>query len=196
MIHMGRLRGRAGVMAALALTILTVSGCGADSAQTADTKATETSAQAESGTVTEPGAEDQGIPNPMEEVKDVLAFESIGVHMVLPEEAGDARFFIINKEVAEAGFTIDQASYTYRASDTAEDFSGIFERFTEDTITKSYDYGDKTMEIQIKTTDSGGRLSSWEWGSTKYTLYTASKVEDDAITDLTMKLVELSQYEK
>ena len=48
----------------------------------------------------------------------------------------------------------------------------------------------------FKTTDSGGRLASWEWGSTKYTLYTAAQVDDETITDLTMNLVELSQYEK
>ena len=65
-----------------------------------------------------------------------------------------------------------------------------------EAIAQNYDYGETSLEVLIKTTDSGGRLASWEWGSTKYTLYTAAQVDDETITDLTMNLVELSQYEK
>mgnify|MGYP000650616173 CR=1 FL=1 len=75
-------------------------------------------------------------------------------------------------------------------------FAGIFERFKDEAIAQNYDYGETSLEVLIKTTDSGGRLASWEWGSTKYTLYTAAQVDDETITDLTMNLVELSQYEK
>lgn len=45
--------------------------------------------------------------------------------MVLPEGAEDTSFFIINQEVADARFSLDGVPYTYRASDTAEDFAGF-----------------------------------------------------------------------
>lgn len=191
-----RLFGRKGILLAVALTALLAAGCRGGQKEPAKASEAETSAPAETDTTAETETGSQELPNPMTEVKDVLAFEAIGVHMVLPEGAEDASFFIINQEVADAQFTLDGVAYTYRASDTAEDFAGIFERFKDETITQNYDYGDTSLEVLIKTTDSGGRLASWEWGSTKYTLYTAAQVDDETITDLTMNLVELSQYEK
>ena len=187
--------GRKGILLAVALTALLAAGCGGKK-EPVKTSEAETSAPAETGTRAESGTATQELPNPMAEVKDVLAFEAIGVHMVLPEGAEDTSFFIINQEVADAQFTLDGVAYTYRASDTAEDFAGIFERCKDEAISRNYDYGEPSLEVLIKTTDSGGRLASWEWGSTKYTLYTAAQVDDDTITDLTMHLVELSQYEK
>ena len=188
-----RFMGRKGILLAIALTALLAAGCGSKK-EPVKTSEAETSAPAE--TATEPEAGNQELPNPMVEVEDVLAFEAIGVHMVLPEGAEATSFFIINQEVADAQFTLDGVAYTYRASDTAEDFAGIFERFKDEAIAQNYDYGETSLEVLIKTTDSGGRLASWEWGSTKYTLYTAAQVDDETITDLTMNLVELSQYEK
>lgn len=190
-----RLLGRKGILLAVALTALLAAGCGGKK-EPVKTPEAETSAPAETGTRAESGTATRELPNPMAEVKDVLAFEAIGVHMVLPEGAEDTSFFIINQEVADARFSLDGVPYTYRASDTAEDFAGIFERFKDEAISRNYDYGETSLEVLIKTTDSGGRLASWEWGSTKYTLYTAVQVDDDTITDLTMHLVELSQYEK
>ena len=190
-----RLLGRKGILLAVALTALLAAGCGGKK-EPVKTSEAETSAPAETGTRAESGTATRELPNPMAEVKDVLAFEAIGVHMVLPEGAEDTSFFIINQEVADAQFTLDGVAYTYRASDTAEDFAGIFERFKDEAITQNYDYGETSLEVLIKTTDSGGRLASWEWGSTKYTLYTAAQVDDDTITNLTMNLVDLSQYEK
>lgn len=187
--------GRKGILLAVALTTLLAAGCGGKK-EPVKTSEAETSAPAETGTRAESGTATQELPNPMAEVKDVLAFEAIGVHMVLPEGAEDTSYFIINQEVADARFSLDGVAYTYRASDTAEDFAGIFERFKDEAISRNYDYGETSLEVLIKTTDSGGRLASWEWGSTKYTLYTAAQVDDDTITDLTMHLVELSQYEK
>ena len=120
-----RLLGRKGILLTIALTALLAAGCGGGQKEPVKTSEAETSAPAETGTTAETGTEPQELPNPMVEVKDVLAFETIGVHMVLPEGAEDTSFFIINQEVADAQFTLDGVAYTYRASDTAEDFAGI-----------------------------------------------------------------------
>ena len=132
-----RLLGRKGILLTIALTALLAAGCGGGQKEPVKTSEAETSAPAETGTTAETGTEPQELPNPMVEVKDVLAFETIGVHMVLPEGAEDTSFFIINQEVADAQFTLDGVAYTYRASDTAEDFAGIFERFKDEAITQN-----------------------------------------------------------
>ena len=105
--------GRKGILLAVALTTLLAAGCGGKK-EPVKTSEAETSAPAETGTRAESGTATQELPNPMAEVKDVLAFEAIGVHMVLPEGAEDTSFFIINQEVADAQFTLDGVAYTYR----------------------------------------------------------------------------------
>ena len=97
----------------------------------------------------------------------------------------------------EVHVTLDGVDYTWRASNTAEDFAGIFERFKEgEEIDTSYDADGESAKITIKTTESGGRLAAWAWGDTNYTLYTAAVVEDEAIEALTLHLAELSLNEK
>lgn len=163
MIDRKRAWGRGGMLAVIMLTAVLAAGCKGEQGQTSQTPAQTSASSATSAPAQTPaGTETAGqeLVNPMEEVDDVLAFEAIGVHLVLPEGAADTSYFIINQEVADARFTLDGISYTYRASDTAEDFAGIFERFSDDIITQTYDYGDESMEIRIKTTDSGGRLAS------------------------------------
>ena len=90
---------------------------------------------------------------------------------------------------------IRDSSYCYRASNTAEDFAGIFERFKDDILVVSWKSGDAAGEAQVKTTESGGRLASWSWGSTGYTLYTASDISDEDCTNIVTNLMELSYHE-
>lgn len=173
----------------IALSIMSA-GCAKKQEQPVETTVAETSAPAQS----EP--ENTALSNPMAEVDSVLAFEKIGVHMVLPEDVAEPAYFIINGEVADVRFSLNDVAYTYRASDTAEDFAGIFERFTEDVMTETCGSGEQQTQIEIKTTESGGRLAAWEWGSTKYSLYTSSPVSDADIRDLAFSLAELSENVK
>lgn len=134
--------------------------------------------------------------NPMKEVDNVLAFEGIGVHMMLPKEAGDPSYYIINNEVADIHFTCGGVEYTYRASSTAADFAGIFERFKDGAVTETCGSGEQKTELLIRTTESGGRLASWSWGDTNYTLYTAGSASDEEVRGLAVTLAELSENEK
>lgn len=131
-------------------------------------------------------------PDPMTAVTDETAFQSLGVYMALPEEAEDPLCFILNGEVAEIQFSYHEISYSYRASNTAEDFAGIFERFTDHILTVRSEAleGGETLSAQIRTTQSGGRLASWKWKDTSYTLYTASDVSDEDISSMVTALLE------
>lgn len=182
--------GRTAVLLTAVLASCIIGGCAKKPAEPVKTT------QAESLAETAETTESPGLPNPMEEVDNELAFEAIGVHMVLPKEAVNPSYFMINGEVADIHFTFNNIDYTYRASDTAEDFAGIFERFKEGVITEKAGSEEQETEIQIRTTESGGRLAAWEWGSTKYTLYTASEVENADIIDLAVTLAGLGQNEK
>ena len=93
-------------------------------------------------------------------------------------------------------FTLDGHSHSYRASRTAEDFAGIFERFEDSVITEKY--GGRGTEHRGDDQDDTerGRLASWSWGETDYTLYTSSQMEDEAITQAALELAGLSQYEE
>ena len=104
--------------AGLALSQLT--GC-ASSGPEETTAAESTQAPSE--------AETASIPNPMEEVENEQSFESMGIHMVAPADGENTKFYTISGEVAEITFDENGVSYCYRASNTAEDFAGIFERF-------------------------------------------------------------------
>lgn len=137
--------------------------------------------------------EGQSLPNPMKEVDGSRAFEEIGVYMELPKEASDPRFYIINNEVADVSFTYDGVECTYRASATAEDFDGIFEQFKDSVVKERAGNGAQKTDIEIKTTQSGGRLASWAWGSTKYTLYSPDPVGDDALAGLAVTLAGLGE---
>ena len=139
------------------LVLTQLSGC-------SSSKVKETSAQETTVAPTE--AETASIPNPIEEVGNEQDFEAMGVHMVAPADGENKQFFIINGEVAEISFSENGVSYCYRASNTAEDFAGIFERFKDDILVVSWKSGDAAGEAQVKTTESGGRLASWSWGST------------------------------
>lgn len=110
--------GRKGILLAIALTALLAAGCGSKRSLLRRLEA-ETSAPAE--TATEPEAGNQELPNPMVEVG-CPGLEAIGVHMVLPEGLRIPAFHH-QPGGGDAQFTLDGVAYTYRASDTAEDFA-------------------------------------------------------------------------
>lgn len=175
--------------AVIALTAAAVTGCSGG-------KTLETTAPAETTVQAPPETTTAALPNPMQEVTDVLAFETLGVHMVAPAKGENVKYFIINGEVADIQFDLDGVSYTWRASNTADDFAGIFERFKEGAeITITYDAPDASSDAVIRTTESGGRLAQWKWGDTNYTLHTAAETDDDTITEVTRQLMELSLHE-
>ena len=96
----------------------------------------------------------------MEEVENEQSFESMGIHMVAPADGENTKFYTISGEVAEITFDENGVSYCYRASNTAEDFAGIFERFTDQELAVNWESGKIAGQAQVKTTESGGRLAS------------------------------------
>lgn len=108
------------------------------------------------------------------------------------------RTYLISLSLA-AGLALSQltgcASSGPEETTAAESFAGIFERFTDQELAVNWESGKIAGQAQVKTTESGGRLASWSWGSTRYTVYTASAISDEECTQVVTNLMELSYYE-
>lgn len=138
---------------------------------------------------TEPASADGGeeIPNPYVEQEKAEDLGAVEVTMDAPEEASDVSYYIIDDEIAEIDFTLDENKYTYRGAAHAEDFAGIFEEFEEDVAALSDCGADE--DLIVKTTVSGGRLASWSKNGAKYTLYTPASVADEDMFTLCIELI-------
>lgn len=134
-------------------------------------------------------AEEIVVSNPMQEVSGPEALAEIGVSMEVPENVELGQCFIISQVVAEVNFTLNDASYTYRGSATAEDFAGIFEEFEEEVVSiAATDEMAVDGELTIKTTKSGGKLAAWSKNGANYTLYTPASAGEEELVSLCREL--------
>lgn len=134
-------------------------------------------------------AEEIAVSNPMQEVSGPEALAEIGVSMEVPESVELGQCFIISQVVAEVNFTLNDASYTYRGSATAEDFAGIFEEFEEEVVSiAAADEMAVDGELTIKTTKSGGKLAAWSKNGANYTLYTPASAGEEELVSLCREL--------
>lgn len=187
------------VMAAAVMTAGMLGGCGQKAEETTGAARTEASAAAEAESRKAEENQETAdiqqaeIPNPLVEVTGTEAFEELGIHMEAPEGAENLQYYILSETVADMRFTLNQIDYTYRASIKAEDFAGIFERFTDHVLELAAEGRSGAAQIQIKTTQSSGRLASWAWGDVKYTLYTAHEMSDEEISQVVLDTALLSE---
>lgn len=168
------------MMTAVLGTVLSMAACGPKEAD----KQTEPAGTAATAP---PAVETTAqLPNPLEEVADAEAVNAIGVAMSVPEGAENTAYTIISGIVGEITFTKDGASYCYRGSSTAADFSGIYEQFeeVEDVVE-----GSGADHLRIRTTVSRGKLADWEKNGVKYTLYTPDDVETGSLIELCVELI-------
>lgn len=134
-------------------------------------------------------AEEIAVSNPMQEVSGPGALAEIGVSMEVPESVELGQCYIISQVVAEVNFTLNDASYTYRGSATAEDFAGIFEEFEEEVVSiAATDEMAVDGELTIKTTKSGGKLAAWSKNGANYTLYTPASAGEEELVSLCQEL--------
>ena len=108
----------------------------------------------------------------------------------------NTKFYTISGEVAEITFDENSVSYCYRASNTAEDLQVFCRRFTDQELAVNWESGKMAGQAQVKTTESGGRLASWSWGSTHYTIYLLPlPFPTKSVTQVVTNLMELSYHE-
>lgn len=120
------------------------------------------------------------IPNPMTPVDGASAFETLGITMDAPDGATDTAYYIINEKLTQVSFTLGGFDYTYRASATESDISGVYDTFT-DAFTVAVETADATFETAAQNAAGGGRLATWSQGGVHYSLWCALAPDDAAL---------------
>ncbi len=127
------------------------------------------------------------LPNPVVEVEGSAAFSALGCFITVPSGATDARYAIIADEIAQIQFTLERRAYTYRAANTAEDISGVYETFD---AAETVSLGDASARVETIGGGANGALAAWSAGETRYTLYTPDATDASTIGALALTLIE------
>mgnify|MGYP001404234127 CR=1 FL=1 len=131
-----------------------------------------------------------GIANPVVEVTGSDDFAPLGFTISVPDDVEDARYSIIADTVAQIQFAYADREYTYRAANTSDDISGVYETFDPETESIELDAVDFTVEVVISYIDggTGGALARWSFVDAQYTLYTPDPSNYDSMTDAVLLL--------
>lgn len=131
------------------------------------------------------GAQGAEIINPVVEQDSAKALADIGLPIDAPKDAKDVKYFIIDGDLAQVTFTLNGEQYTYRASKSEEDNSGVYAEYTK---TDKVAVGD--INVFIKTVaDEGGYVAIWNRAGTQYSLSLLEKSDAAAFTALIKTLV-------
>ncbi|MGI6070528.1 MAG: hypothetical protein ACOYBE_08880 [Blautia sp.] len=129
--------------------------------------------------------------NSLEEVKDSKVFADLGAEIEVPMGAENAKYYVVDKKIAEIQFVFYDADYVYRGSRSSGDISGKKEEFQDaKERTVAVKNTKPETEVTVKTNGDGARLGIWtlEDGSS-YSLYTEGDMEDAAFDSLCKELV-------
>lgn len=161
---MKRFLKSAAVILALSVIALIVVGCGESS---------------ESSSVPEESVESGEFvnmvgPQPIESL--TLLNGKIGCKMVKPEgfEFEVEKYYLIDAspKIAEYQFKIDGCDYTFRASKTSNDITGVY--IDEGLLSDTVDAGSKVLPTAVST---GGFWARWFDGEMQYVLYSDNAPE-------------------
>ena len=135
---------------------------------------------------------DTGVVNPMTEVDSPKTFQLGGFAITPPEGSTDiVCHYIDDYSIAQVKFTYQGHEYTYRASTSLTDISGVYGTFKTDVISLNVGEGEYASTIEIKTTDEDGRLCSWSLSPVTFSLFTPDKMTDDEIKAVVISITTL-----
>ena len=131
------------------------------------------------------------LPNPVVEVEGSTDFAGLGFVITPHQQADDVRYSIIGGAVAQIVFMLDGQSFTYRAAQTADDISGVYETF--DALPQSLDLQgpDFDVSVLVRTIGGGSRGALAEWGyeGVRYSFYTPDETDFDRLTDVLLPIL-------
>jgi len=152
--------------------IFVFAACKQDASPAGDSAQTEAPAQAE-------------LPNPVVEVNGSADFEPLGFTITAPQGSENASYSIISDSIAQIDFTLDGRAYTYRAGQTDEDISGVYETFDETEQSIDLEAEDFLVSVRLRTIGGGdsGALATWSLGGVTYSMYSPDASDFDSISD-------------
>ena len=130
------------------------------------------------------------IPNPVVEVDGSADFSNLGFVITPYQGSEDIHYSIIGGTLEQIVFTLDSETYTYRAAETTDDISGVYETFDEP---KSLDLEGPNfmLSVSIQTIGGGasGALALWELDGVRYSLYTSTPTDYEEMTDVLLPIL-------
>lgn len=132
------------------------------------------------------------IPNPVVEVDGPEAFESLGFSVDAPEGAENVRYSIIADQLAQVNFTLAGREYTYRAADTEDDITGVYETFDTEELNIEADGEDWYASVNVRTISGGqrGGVALFDYDPIRYSLYTGDAITAEELSKLAVALAE------
>lgn len=107
----------------------------------------------------------------------------IGITVAPPEHGQNAKYFIVNKNIAESSFDYMNNAYIYRASKDRDALLSFYGDYTNNTE-KNFTEDEYNISVEYNVTSSNEKFTLWNVNDIYYALYT--KIEDDRdLTNLT-----------
>ncbi len=130
------------------------------------------------------------LPNPVVEVDGSAAFSNLGFIITPYQDADSVSYSIISGTIEQIIFTLDGETYTYRAAETTDDISGVYETFDEPQ-SLDLEGPDFTVSVNIRTIGGGndGALALWELDGVRYSLYTPDPTDYEEMTDVLLPIL-------
>lgn len=163
------------VLAAMLAASLLLTGC---SSSQNESSAPENNSSSVSSSEPDSSAE---IPNPVQPVKTAAELAEMGFDIVLPAEAEEIEYSVIDGTIAQAVFTLSDSEWTLRTGDSEEDISGLNGERTQLSSVSATAHDGTAVTVQIESVDTGEetpRLCAvWELNGMRYTLTTLTEDE-------------------
>lgn len=154
------------VLSALLAASLLLTGCSASGSQESQSSSSQT--QEESG------SSETETSNPVQPVRTAAELAEMGYDIVLPADAQDIEYSVIDDSLAQALFTISDAEWTLRTSASDEDLSGLYGERTLLSTLEAKAHDGSSVTVQVESVDTGEEIprlcASWELNGMHYTL--------------------------
>jgi len=148
------------VLLTMTMLVMALSACGKASTESENTESENTESENAEIEDTEPA----GMGNPIEEVSPERIVEVTGSKAILPENAENPTFLLVNNELGEIRFTLDSAKYnmTLRSQklDAFSDISGMYYEWQSEYDESIGNYECKVMNFN---SDEDGSIRIYLW---------------------------------
>ena len=117
----------------------------------------------------------------------------IGITVAPPEHGQNAKYFVVNKNVAEVNFDYMNNSYIYRASKNSNDLLSFYGDYTNSG--KNFMEDEYSINVEYNITSNAEKFTLWRVDDIYYALST--KTEDDKdLTNLSTLYIKSIHWHK
>lgn len=121
------------------------------------------------------------------------SFSALGITVKAPENAKNAEYFVLNKDVAEIDFDYMDNFYIYRASKNSNNLLSFYGNYTNSG--KNFIENEYSINVEYNITPNNEKFTLWRVDDIYYALST--KIEDDKdLTNLSSLYIKSIHWHK